>query len=757
LTNDETNDSMSKPWGPDECECQQALRTSEYENFKARNPDRIPDTCQWFLRHQNFHAWHQSEVSALLWISADPGCGKSVLAKSLIDIELKSTRSRTTCYFFFKDDDSRQKSVTHALCALLHQLFDRKPFLLGHAVSQFRSEGIKLLGSFFKLWNILTAAAADPNAGEIICVLDALDECEESSRFELIEAVNRYYSESGKNQANLKFVVTSRPYSTIEQRFAKLTTKMPTIRLQGEDESELISKEINLVIKSRVPEIGVELELTKLEESKLEDRLLKVTHRTYLWLKLIFEVIRQRQMPDGKVTEKSLVATVDTLPETVDKAYEEILRKSTNENLARKLLCIIVAAARPLTVEEMNIALAIKDDSKSYEDLDLEPEHRFSRYIKNLCGLFVNVIDKKVYLIHQTAKEFLLAKSEAASTGWKQSIEPALSELTIAKTCIAYLLFPDFKRSLNMNGAGGENKSVNMQTDKHPYLAYAASEWAQHFRKAQRRADSRLIQSVLNICDTESELFHSWFSVYQNLVIPYKAVGLDSSLILASFFGHDTVVKVLLDRGQTEVDFKDVRGGRTSLSYASRNGHEEVVKLLLDGKADVKSVDIFDTTPLSHAAYEGHSAVVELLLDTGKADVNSKDSIGRSPLSYAASHGRKAVVKLLLGTDEIDVNSRDRIYDQTILIWAVEFGQEACIKLLLDTGVADINGTDKAGKTPLFWAVSKGHQSIVELLLDTGKADINLGDESGQTPLSLAVKKGQEAIVKLLENKQARS
>jgi len=221
----------------------------------------------------------------------------------------------------------------------------------------------------------------------------------------------------------------------------------------------------------------VKLKLTELEKTKLESQLLNMTHRTYLWLKLIFEVIRQRQMPRRIVTEKSLKQAIEMLPNTVDKAYEEILEKSEDKNLARKLLCIIVSAVRPLTVMEMNIALAIEDHHRSYKDLDLEPEDRFRRTLRHLCGLFVNVIDEKVYLIHQTAKEFLLAKNKVSSDGWKNSISPAVSELTIARTCITHLLFTGFGSGFE-TGAESRTKAdseVKQRTDKHHYLGHAAS------------------------------------------------------------------------------------------------------------------------------------------------------------------------------------------------------------------------------------------------------------------------------------------
>lgn len=84
--------------------CLSALDKTNYKDYKNNNPDRIFGTCKWFLNSEKFSKWRQSRNSDLLLVTADPGCGKSVLSKSLIDDELRSTDQSTTAYFFFKDD-----------------------------------------------------------------------------------------------------------------------------------------------------------------------------------------------------------------------------------------------------------------------------------------------------------------------------------------------------------------------------------------------------------------------------------------------------------------------------------------------------------------------------------------------------------------------------------------------------------------------------------------------------------------------------
>ena len=68
--------------------------------------------------------------------------------------------------------------------------------------------------------------------------------------------------------------------------------------------------------------------------------------------------------------------------------------------------------------------MAIEETHRSYDDLiqELEPEERFRVTLRDLCGLFVVIIDAKIYLLHQTAKEFLVQDNSLASDRVKSEI-----------------------------------------------------------------------------------------------------------------------------------------------------------------------------------------------------------------------------------------------------------------------------------------------------------------------------------------------
>ena len=118
-------------------------------------------------------------------------------------------------------------------------------------------------------------------AGEIVCILDALDECQDSDRPQLIQAVRNLYV-TDSNKFSLKFLLTSRPYDHIRREFWELENRMPTIHLSGENEVEVerISREIDPVIKDRVERIGRKRSLGPDERTFLREQLMHVPNRT---------------------------------------------------------------------------------------------------------------------------------------------------------------------------------------------------------------------------------------------------------------------------------------------------------------------------------------------------------------------------------------------------------------------------------------------------------------------------------------------
>jgi hypothetical protein len=218
------------------------------------NPEREPETCLWCLEDERFLDWRDKSTSRLLWVTADPGCGKSVLSKALVDERLlESTPNDTTiCYFFFKDTSDEQRSSASALSAMLHQLFSSESGanLIRHALPSFRENRDETSKNLEVMWKIVDNIALDPKCGKIVFLLDALDECQSSEQENLIRKLKGF--EQMYKAKNFKFFITSRLYWNIETQFQSLISDIPRIRIQGENQSERLRSEIDRVITARV-------------------------------------------------------------------------------------------------------------------------------------------------------------------------------------------------------------------------------------------------------------------------------------------------------------------------------------------------------------------------------------------------------------------------------------------------------------------------------------------------------------------------
>ena len=699
----------------------------------------------------------------MLWVSADPGCGKSVLVKYLVNFVLPTTESRTVCYFFFKDDFEDQRYVVSALCCILRQLFIQKPTLLSDTIlDQFDIDGETFTSSFNGLWDTLINAAEDKNAGEIICLLDAIDECENRGRSQLAQKLCQLYGT--RRNFNLKFLLTSRPYSEIRRDFQPLKTPgLPVIHLSGESDVEIekISREIDVFIKARVQDIGTRLMLPHHERDLLLERLLCIPNRTYLWVHLTLDLIQS----DINIDKTRIREATSHLPETVSKAYGRILSRSCNSDKARKILHIIVAAARPLTLREMALALVLQESHRSYSDLELEPElgteDRFREKVRDICGLFVTIIDSRIYLLHQTAKEFLVQNDTANSPEgvhmdleWKHSLRPQESHYILAEICIWHLLLEDFEKS-----PLGENGSLSQYVEDHIFLDYSAKHWAAHFRELQIEVQGAMTQLILKICEMSSRRCLTWFRIYWASTNTEFPRGF-TNLIIVSYFGLSTAVKHLLKMDGIDLNSRDDTYWRSALSWAAGKGFDAVVKLLINDasigrrvfkllfrkRAKIDSVDRYGRTPLSYAVWIGNVAVVELLIKAG-ARADLKDEIGGTPLSYAVCNGYKKVIELLLkGDTQVDLED----ISKELLFSAAKKGHKDVVRLLLDTGKTDLDARDNDGQTPLLWAARNGHGAIVKLLLATGTVDVNAKNENSWTPLSWATEGGYKDVVELL-------
>lgn len=179
------------------------------------------------------------------------------------------------------------------------------------------------------------------------------------------------WGSNADDHPEIEHLVTSQPYSEIYQGFRHIENKSSTVHLGGEngEESEKIAEEIGLVIKSSVQEISEQKELTGDEHEFLRTQLIRTPHRTYLWVSLMLEYIKETPgFTKGNVRR----ALGEDIPESVNQAYAKILDRSSDPQKARLILHIVLAARNPLSLEEISICLSLKNADHSEREIKLD-------------------------------------------------------------------------------------------------------------------------------------------------------------------------------------------------------------------------------------------------------------------------------------------------------------------------------------------------------------------------------------------------
>lgn len=249
------------------------------------------------------------------------------------------------------------------------------------------------------------------------------------------------------------------------------------------------------------------------------------------------EVRTSTEAPDWK-------DIIDKPPSSVNRAYEMLLMRVDDDDkeAVRVVLHLMMAARRPLTLCEMNLALniRIRPEISDEESLELSTDNEFKQWLLHTCGFFVTICDDRVDFIDQTAKEFLLQpdleNSPRTSDGeWYHSITNRNAERMMAESCIAYLSLNQFHRrafhdrASHIQEAQLEYESLQASCDVYPsvwagdpvavdsaydeiftdfrFLHYALGFWARHFRECQY-IDEAAVVDVGNIFfDKYLELF----------------------------------------------------------------------------------------------------------------------------------------------------------------------------------------------------------------------------------------------------------
>ncbi|KAK7749127.1 hypothetical protein SLS62_008414 [Diatrype stigma] len=359
---------------------------------------------------------------------------------------------------------------------------------------------------------------------------------------------------------------------------------------------------------------------------------------------LISQLIVQRGSIPSEIEEAFQNSTA--LPHGLNETYDRILTGLSKEDqeIAQKILAWVSFAVIPLTMEELQIAIAIEWDD---DHLDEESLLRSPLDILSLVSGLVNVSDNGyVSLAHKSVRDYLLSpetRSRPHVARFALSAEDSKAELF--RSCMTYICFKEFRQ-----GPSATSHGYIERLRQFPLLKHASIAWAYYYRGATRSKE--LHDTVLRFfADENRGAFMAWVQTI-NADNPFCWDFYPrhaTSLYYAATFGLTEVVRDLVDR-KVPLDSPGSRFGGTALHGAVYRSHIPVVETLLEAGADVNRVDYLGVSPLHTAATLGNLELIELLLRFS-ADAAVPDEMGETPCDWAEKSGQAKVRERLQGNN----------------------------------------------------------------------------------------------------------
>ncbi|KFY43045.1 hypothetical protein V494_02119 [Pseudogymnoascus sp. VKM F-4513 (FW-928)] len=578
--NDQQIRSTANP--AEKLRCIQALVVTEadvmLENLRRTKGDRVEGTCEWVLLNTQFTEWFNADKSRLLRLTGGPGIGKTMIATFLAD-ELKErvqySESALFAFFFCDNKDERQRTATAVLRSLLVQLLRQQPSFFDYIQPEYEKYGEeKFKGVFCQdfgaLWIVFEAILKAPVERSIFIIIDALDECEEESKTNLVKSLHDFFdpnSRNNKRKANtlvqsVKIVVVHRPEPSMERGFLGGLQALKV-------DSGLINRDLSKFITEKTKKLQLDLDLDSAKAEQIRSALEMKAEGTFLWVSLVLGEMDKRDT-QGNITE-----LLDKLPSGLPETFERILRKikSAHEHVASFILRIIFIARRPLKVDELAMICVLGLDGYNKTTLPTAQDLKGWRLEYRCCGAFLRLDEKRktVHLVHQSAKDFLqdLSGHDDLAAFYP---EATASNCDMLQVCWKYLTIrKDERRALDEETIflGELILKEKKEREARVFFRYAFLTWKDHALAAYPAWVDRLgfEDSILGKLPN---LAYSW-------------------LYIAVKYGQVAAVERLIDIEAV----RSQNGGSLSvfLSTAISREHEKVVELLINEGAEIDTSD----------------------------------------------------------------------------------------------------------------------------------------------------------------------
>lgn len=387
--------------------CLSDLRITDPRDDKTRieatKGGLFEDSYRWILEHSDFRQWRDEEQSRLLWIKGDPGKGKTMLLCGIVNeltpqTRLEDTEANTVLsYFFCQAADERINSATAVLRGLIYLIVEQQPLLVSHIQKKHKHGGeavFRDVNAWAALSAIFLNILEDVSLKRTYIIIDALDECATDlpKLLDFVRTKSALFS-------HVKWIVSSRNWPDIEERLDSATQQM---KLCLELNEKSISAAVNAYINHQVNQLAQKKKYNDETKDAVHRHLSSNSNDTFLWVALVCQNLE-------KISPINILLKLNEFPPGLEALYERMVKQihHLEDVRATEICCRILATVllvyRPVTLVELGSLI----DAPENNFTDVESIHKAI----GLCGSFLTVRDSQVYVIHQSAKDYLSDKA----------------------------------------------------------------------------------------------------------------------------------------------------------------------------------------------------------------------------------------------------------------------------------------------------------------------------------------------------------
>lgn len=450
----------------------------------------LRDAYRWVIDHPDFRQWRNGD-SRSLWIKGDPGKGKTMLLCGIVDElhdpEPSENLRRTTdhspvseptslAFFFCQATDNRLNGASQVLRGLIFHLAVQRPVLVKHIRARWdvapRNSLFEGPSAWFALADVLTNMLHDPDTPRTILVIDALDECV-GDLPRLLGFITKI------SPPRVKWLVSSRNTADVEEELEEAQKLALCLELN----SDSISSAVRTYVSDQVERLARKKQFDTYDSSlrhEVKRFLTEHSENTFLWVSLVCQNLARVKV---RVWDIRNALNSEHLPTGLTTLYDRMIHQMNADedaDICNHILRLVCTAYRPVTLQEMGSLLEVPDKFSGLGSSG------WLNDVVQLCGSFLVIRDETVYLVHQSARDFLTKdrSGEIFPSGVSEE------HCAIFERSMKLLGRTLEKNIYNLQHEGGESGSAEVPTpDPLAAARYSCVYWVEHLNQSMQADD----------------------------------------------------------------------------------------------------------------------------------------------------------------------------------------------------------------------------------------------------------------------------